>query len=399
MFSLKCGICFWIKLNFQPMEEDFENALVFEISSRKVVAGIAGDYNPKFIYPSFIAKEKKGSNNKKQQDLSEYIGNDVKEKRYTCDISYTLNRSKVENFENYEKIVDQIFQDLKEAPEKRQCMVSHSIMETTKNLYKIQEIYFESFKVPAFCNVLDSILSLMAVSRNVGMILDVGDGHTTCYPVLDTFHFKRSCISMNFGGKDMTDYLMSSLRDGGHYFYNNNHREMIIDLKEKECGVLEKPEDYFNKCKSSKQEREEEKTYSLPDGTKINLGLERFKCGELLFNPNHYGFNNLSIQELLYESINAVDINSRKELYTNIILTGGVTYLKGFKDRLQKEMEKLLPTYSKLRISEYDERNNFVWMGGSTLSSLSSFSPSWITRNDYLESGADYCYLKNSPLN
>lgn len=32
-----------------------------------------------------------------------------------------------------------------------------------------------------------------------------------------------------------------------------------------------------------------EKNYELPDGRKILIGYERFKCAEILFSPQHAG--------------------------------------------------------------------------------------------------------------
>ena len=66
-----------------------------------------------------------------------------------------------------------------------------------------------------------------------------------------------------------------------------------------------------------------EKNYELPDGQIITIGNERFRCPEALFSPATLGREEPGIAEMLYNTIMRCDMDVRKELYANIVLSGG----------------------------------------------------------------------------
>ena len=63
-------------------------------------------------------------------------------------------------------------------------------------------------------------------------------------------------------------------------------------------------------------------TYRLPDGSDITIDTERFQCQELLFNPKLNGVEGLGISELAFRAIQKCDIDIRRDLYANIVLSG-----------------------------------------------------------------------------
>jgi actin len=87
------------------------------------------------------------------------------------------------------------------------------------------------------------------------------------------------------------------------------------------------------------------------------------------------------IHEWTNKSINRIyESNVREEMYKNIILCGGTTMLDGLTERLHKEMSNLAPTNCKINIVAPSERKYITWLGGSILTSLSSFQDKWITQ-------------------
>ena len=132
-------------------------------------------------------------------------------------------------------------------------------------------------------------------------------------------------------------------------------------------------------------------TYELPDKTMITIDIERSKCPEIFFKPSIAGFENTSgIHELLFNSImKCDDLETRKELFSNIIISGSSTMLKGFSDRIQKELNELKPNDIKLKIVSPPERNKSVWIGGSILASLSTFQKLWFNKSEYEEFGSN----------
>jgi len=117
------------------------------------------------------------------------------------------------------------------------------------------------------------------------------------------------------------------------------------------------------------------------------VGPERFRAPEILFNPSLVGQEFSGIHECLSNAIHRADLDFRKTLYSNILLAGGSTLFPGFGDRLLNEVKALAPKDVKIKISAPPERKYSTWMGGSILASLSTFKKMWITAEEYEEDG------------
>uniref|UniRef100_A0A674F5T6 Actin alpha 1, skeletal muscle n=1 Tax=Salmo trutta TaxID=8032 RepID=A0A674F5T6_SALTR len=88
------------------------------------------------------------------------------------------------------------------------------------------------------------------------------------------------------------------------------------------------------------------------------------------------------------------DIDIRKDLYANNVLSGGTTMYPGIADRMQKEITALAPSTMKIKIIAPPERKYSVWIGGSILASLSTFQAMWITKQEYDEAGPSIVHRK-----
>ncbi len=100
------------------------------------------------------------------------------------------------------------------------------------------------------------------------------------------------------------------------------------------------------------------------------------------------------IHENIFNSIMKCDIDIRKDLYANNVLSGGTTMYPGIADRMQKEITALAPSTMKIKIIAPPERKYSVWIGGSILASLSTFQSMWITKAEYDESGPSIVHRK-----
>ena len=134
----------------------------------------------------------------------------------------------------------------------------------------------------------------------------------------------------------------------------------------------------------------------MPDRDILTIGSERFRCPEALFKPNIIGKEFVGIHDQCYNSIIKSDIDIRKDLYSNIVLSGGTTMFPNLPERLTREVQKLAPsaTSSKVKVIAVPERKYSVWIGGSILSSLSNFQCMWITKAEYDESGPQIVHRK-----
>jgi actin-related protein 4 len=123
--------------------------------------------------------------------------------------------------------------------------------------------------------------------------------------------------------------------------------------------------------------------------------MDRYKLGETIFSPSLV-FNNGSagipqanIPQLIQNSLQASDVEIQSTLGTNIVLTGANTLLPGFADRVYNELHKLVQNKVKVQAAGGSSERKFgPWIGGSILSSLSSFHQLWISKAQYEETGA-----------
>ena len=75
-----------------------------------------------------------------------------------------------------------------------------------------------------------------------------------------------------------------------------------------------------------------------------------------------------------------VDIDLRKTLYSEIVISGGNTMINTFPERLITEVKKLIPKDAKVKVWSPPERTTLCWQGGSILSHLASFKNMWILK-------------------
>ena len=90
---------------------------------------------------------------------------------------------------------------------------------------------------------------------------------------------------------------------------------------------------------------------------------ERFFQNEAMFNsivkskdPVSLDESFNGVQHMVVQAINSSDVDIRRELYSNIILTGGTSMMKGFSERLQKSLPDISPASIKVKVSTMSDR-------------------------------------------
>ena len=304
-----------------------------------------------------------------------------------------IYRGGIQSWEDMEDLWEYIFtNELRVSSENQACLVTETPLNPKADREKTTEIFFEKFGVPALYIGNQGALSVYTSGVLSGLVLESGEAVTHAIPVYQGFALPHATLKLNLGGMDLTEYLSQLMELRYHTTYRSlAQRDMLTDLKETLCYVAI---DYRQEYALSNQESSLEANYRLPDDTVITVGKERFKCGEALFQPAMMGRRTEGLHELVFSAVMKTAVDVRPILLKSVVLAGGNTLFRGFDERLSKELGFV--TTEEVHVVAKPERKFSVWIGGSILSSLSTFQQMWIPRSDFDEYGPTvvhrYCF-------
>lgn len=128
-----------------------------------------------------------------------------------------------------------------------------------------------------------------------------------------TPHIRR----VDLGGHEVTKYLQLLLRKAGHIFTTSSELEVVREIKESCCECLT--------VDSATSLQGTAVDYVLPDGNVLKLGAERWEACESLFRPQNIGQESFGVSRDVHDTIMACDLELRREFFSGVLLSGGVT--------------------------------------------------------------------------
>lgn len=274
------------------------------------------------------------------------------------------------------------------------------------------EVFFETYRLGALQSAPQGVLSLFANGTESGVVVECGEGLSHCTPVFDGCVLTTAQRRLDFGGEVVTQYLSQLLREshGADGFVHASASraapvatahdaagmDVVRRLKERYCYVAA---EHHVDARLARETSALCRTCTLPDGALCRLNTERFTAPEVLFSPAVMHIESPGISAVLWDCIEAAEVDVRRALYENIILSGGTTLLAGFGARLATDMkaaylrEKLKGDLSRMArcpiaVKEPPRRQYMAYVGGALMAELTAGqTEAWLSRGEYEEGG------------
>ncbi|KAF3622402.1 Actin-related protein 8 [Capsicum annuum] len=226
--------------------------------------------------------------------------------------------------------------------------------------------------VPAVCAVNQAVLALFAAKKVSGIVVNIGFHQTSIVPILHGKVMHQVGVEVvGIGALKLTGFLKEQMQQKNTYF---GSLYTVRALKENLCYVAL---DY--KAELSKDTKS---TFQIASEGCFTLSEERFKTGEILFQPCIAGMRAMGLQNavaLCIEHCHDVELMVDDSWYKTIVLAGGSACLPGLAERLEKELYELLPSCMSngIRVLPPPYGVDSAWFGAKLIGNLSSFPTSW----------------------
>ncbi|MFW9827418.1 MAG: hypothetical protein ACFFEY_07505 [Candidatus Thorarchaeota archaeon] len=233
---------------------------------------------------------------------------------------------------------------------------------------KLQDIFFNVFKISSLLFVSENQSVLATLQKSSGVVVNMGEMNTNITTFLHGFSNAMARDTYPIAGKDLTNYLLNlilTMKGSGKTIYLDKIIANQIKDKSSLCildtdGEIKRIKDGLTKYNQ---------TIDLPDGTSIELNLERFMLVEPLFNPSLIHIDYITLPEAIANVIKFWDRENWEDLLPNIILSGGGSLIPGLDKRLKIEISKYFSEKlrDKINIIAVSGRENLSWVGASVL--------------------------------
>jgi len=364
-----------------------DNAVVVDMGTGTTRIGFSGDDAPRLQLPTVYGVSPDGT--------VETFGKAYK-RRDTIPIQNVMERGLIKQWDGVEHLLSYIDTLLGISKDPNTpLLLSEAALVPREQREEVVKILFEKHHVAGLYFSSAPVLSLYASGRTSGMAIEMGHGACHTVPVFEGYALFHSILQLDFGGDDLTNWMGKQISKGGHTFPPHHQRDIWQYVKELHCPVASDRSAFTSSV--AEANRGDVAFHTLPDGTVVNLGTERYLPCEAFFDPNLILSDKdlaipvspggrRGIHQLALESTRKCDQDVSPLLFSNVVLSGGSSLFRGLPDRIHRELQELAPA-EKVRVFASTERKNAAFVGGSILASLPTFQEMWITKGDYDEIG------------
>ena len=173
---------------------------------------------------------------------------------------------------------------------------------------------------------------------------------------------------------------------------NEEEEEDYNRLHDIENQISEIDKNYFGNVQQYQYNFYKENDYFI-------LGVDQFRCAELLFKPYIIGVEQAGIIEIISQIIKNMDSEKKINLAKNIFITGGNTYYPFLKERIYHDIRSYLPVDIDINVMKAENPVLDAWKGARLFFNDTYNSNGiknnlrndiYITKKEYEEFGVEY---------
>uniref|UniRef100_A0A0G4HR94 Actin n=1 Tax=Chromera velia CCMP2878 TaxID=1169474 RepID=A0A0G4HR94_9ALVE len=371
--------------NIKCVVIDFTDGGLFGLAS----AGLSGSSGPSFVFPSIVGRGADGKTVVVGKEAEMQRTKDPEEDEIIPIFPEGKFLPTGDSESNLETALPFVFKHLEVHPEEHPLVLPVPFDTDAETRRALHEVAVNSVHLQRMMVMDEAVAVLISTGRTTGIIFSLKEDHSLIVPVFEGVPIPEASRRLHIGQagtcmllvKELTPQLEKAGLKGSFEIYKT-----VQDIREKLAYVAENYEEELKKGGETKVE------YTLPNGGQvITVGAERFRSPEVLFKPSLIGLEQDGIHKLTYESILKCDVDIRRDLYRNVVMSGGTTMVSpwtperyvgcGFKnieERMAGEMVKLGPADPHFAVKIVSpildkglEGYSPVWQGSAVASAVS----------------------------
>jgi actin-related protein len=375
--------------------------IVLDCSSWLMRAGFCSDPAPGTVFFSVACRRQHPRASVIMNWRPHFFGDealqDAAVEEFGSQLLFPVQNGIIANWDTMECLWQHTFyQKLRVEPSNHPVLLTEAVMNSKADRYRMVQIMFETFSVPALHICSRPVLCLHGSRCSTGVVVQCSSSECSIVPIIDghvlPHAISRSCFH---SGDDLTSHMIALLQLRGVSFPERISRPcqqsqkfradhdtfwLVRRLQEALCYVAL---DY-----DLEMQTVIEATYEIPlqlghaPAADICIGSERFACPEILFRPLLPSV--AGIHTATDAVIKACDAHIQHRLYGNILLAGGSISLPGMQARMEKEMRAAAPG---VHVSVSAASKHSAWTGGALLASSPQFLNTCMLNAEYDEFG------------
>ena len=320
--------------------------LFADIGHWETKSSFAGDDTPRTIVHSLVGRPRFPQFIKSSETTLINPPSGVSDMYY---ISSVLNKGQVADEEMFKEFLTHLQNENKSLKSQDfGIFMSEPLFMDNKQKMLIAKIIFEEHKNLFIGFYPQPLMALFSKGVSNGLVLEFGHGLAQIAAVQNNFRISNAFRRQNLGGGDINDFLRRIIHTQG-LSIPSDFLDNIIDfngLKEQmiACASIAQRDRLgrWDQRRLRFENADQDKKFKLklPDGSVVNVPNLEHVLGELVFDPEMAGLSMKGVDEMLYECFDSLDVSLRKKFKDNIYLSGGLTQMNGFSDRLLQEMNR-----------------------------------------------------------